>query len=303
VTVDLRANPALSAEPPGDRWDLVVIGGGYWGSALAALAREGTGWSVLVVDDHDEEGASRNSAGYVRWEWLEGRLATIIPEWWEDSHTAAGAAHLGNVGARHETEQVKRWNSDAWDERPGLLVADPWLVLEPSFTSRVRLINRTPAGWQLLTSQHMIIKAHRVAICAGAWTDALLQACGFDELGVEPLIGSAILAQGQLADEVVTYVTRPYHHVTARRWDAGLIRVGETVSKQWPDPKLGALVNDTAKLFPGLRGFQPITGRRPMLPELVVKELGDGLVVATGGHRIGLALAGGVAMRALEVIR
>ena len=302
MTVNLRT-PAADPRPPGELWDLVVVGGGYWGSAVAELARLAAGWHTLVIDDHDMEGASRNSAGYVRWEWLEGRLSSIIPAWWSDAYTGASKAHLESIGARLETEHLRRWDRDEWEERPGLLVADPWAVLERGHVARVRTIRRTPAGWEVLTSLNDSIPTMRVAICAGAWTDPLLQASDWPELGVEALIGSAILAAGTIRDEVMTYTTRPYHSVTARRWDAGLIRVGETVSKVWPDAKLGALVNDTARLFPNLTGYQPITGRRPMLPELVVKELGDGAVVATGGHRIGLALAGGAALKVMEVIR
>jgi hypothetical protein len=39
-----------------------------------------------------------------------------------------------------------------------------------------------------------------------------------------------------------------------------------------------------------------------VLPVATVKELADGLVVAVGGHRIGLALAGGVGQRVMEVL-
>ena len=292
----------VSTEPVlGTRWDLVVVGAGYWGSAIAEAAEE-RGWRTLVIDDGDEEGASRNSAGYVRWEWLEGRLGTILPAWWDDEAKRASMELLPRWGAAGVTEMIHSYRTDQWSEAPGLFVVNPWDVLHKSHTARVRLVNRTPAGWQVLTSLGDVIPAHRVVIATGVWTDPLLEASGLEPLGVEQLIGSAVLARGELDHHVVAYNTRPYHNVTARRWSNGRIRVGETVSRVYPDSHLGALVNDAYRLFPKLSGFEPILGRRPALPVATVKELGDGLVVAVGGHRIGLALAGGIAQKVMEVL-
>lgn len=285
-----------------DRLDLIVVGGGFWGCAIADVAAR-RGWSVLILDDGDEEGASRNAAGYVRWEWLEGRLGEIIPEWWEPIHVTMSKVLLEDWGAREVEEDVHDYRSGTWKVSPGLFMVNPWEVLSRGVrTARVRLVNRTPAGWQVLTSLGDVIPAHRVAVAAGVWTDPLLAASDLPELGVESLTGSAILAAGDIGGDVETYNTRPYHHVTARRWQGGRIRVGETVSRAYPDSRLGGLINDTSRLFPQLSGFEPITGRRPVLPVATVRELGDGLVVAVGGHRIGLALAGGVAQRVMEVL-
>lgn len=285
----------------GSRWDLVVVGGGYWGSAIARAGRK-RGWTTMVIDDGDEEGASRNSAGYVRWEYLTGRLASILPPWWGEDSQAASIAHVAELGASSLAEAVHNYRTDSWSEVPGLLLVNPWEVLMRDLTARVRLVNRTPAGWQVLTNQSDIIPAHRVVIAAGVWTDALLQASGLEELGVDQLVGSAILADGDIGPMVETYITRPYHEVTARRWQGGRVRVGETVSKTYPDAHLGTLISEASRLWPHLRSYQPIMGRRPVLPVATVKELGDGLVVAVGGHRIGLALAGGIAQKVAEVL-
>lgn len=291
----------LDSTPPGDRWDLVVIGGGYWGSAVARLARATRGWSVVVLDDGDDEGASRASAGYVRWSWLSGQLGGIVPDWWEDAHTAWSRDLLKDWGAREVTERAEDYKGNS-SERSGLFLVNPWEVLSRDFTARVQRVERRPDGWDVLTSLHDAIPAQRVVIAAGVWTDALLSASGFKPLGVEQLTGSALIFAGELDTEARSYMTRPYHHVQMRRWRPGQVRVGETVSKEYPDNKLGALIAEAGKLYPQGRNPAIVTGRRPVLPRATVAELGDGLVVAVGGHRIGLSLAGGIANHVLEVI-
>lgn len=281
---------------------MIIVGGGYWGNAIRDAA-ELRGVKAIVIDDGDEEGASRNAAGYVRWPWLTGQLGGIVPEWWDETHMAASRAHIERLGAVEVTEVVHDWRAGTV-ERPDLWMINPWEALpKPAMVSRVLGFRRDAGRWLVYTNLGDELRTDRLVIAAGVWTDPLLVASDIEPLGVDQIVGSAILAAGSLDSVVETHVPRPYHHVTARPWEGGRVRVGETVSRSYPDSKLGGLVNDVARLFPQLTGFWPITGRRPALPEATVKELGDGLVVAVGGHRIGLALAGGVAQRVMEVLK
>src|SRR5687768_3204699 len=53
--------------------DLIVIGGGFWGTACAVMA-ESLGLSVVLVDDLNPQGASRNAAGIVSLGWYRWRM-------------------------------------------------------------------------------------------------------------------------------------------------------------------------------------------------------------------------------------
>ena len=74
---------------------VAVVGGGFWGTAIAlALAEREV--EVRLYDDGRDGGASRAAAGLVQKSWYKpGSMTSMrLPEWWTEVHARAGWALL-----------------------------------------------------------------------------------------------------------------------------------------------------------------------------------------------------------------
>lgn len=95
----------------------------------------------------------------------------------------------------------------------------------------------------------------------------------------------------------------PYQAWCVRPWGAGLLRAGETLeTPKTAAQRTGALLGAVLPLLPGARVVGELCGSRPTLKAgPLVRELVPGLVVATGGGRVGASLAWWAAEEALAL--
>lgn len=285
------------------RADLVVIGAGFWGSAIA-LELQALGQSVLLLDAQLTGAASRVAAGLVRESSLEKPLAP----WWSAAHTSACRGFLerwGQLGQeflvsqRDTPDSLGRTRQGLWLLRPRdiLQVAVPW---------QVDRLQRIADRW-LVHCQQEVVSAPRVILAAGIHCDRILQRSGLQTLGLLPLLGSALVGSATRPLEVPR--TRGYRlpgdtrtrTVTARNWESGQLRVGDTCGESQA-AQLAMLRRWYAAV--GGQGVpQPLWGIRPgSRLGIRVEAWGPGLILASGGGRTGLASAAGVALRVRQLL-
>lgn len=238
------------------------------------------GFSVVCVDSSEPGAASAAAGGMVR-------DVPVRAPWWRARHTAACWDFL-RLHCREGIENIFSRHRPEPRLRGGLWLADCASLLRLAQAEKRRV-------------ERVEQEARWVVLAAGVWTDALLAASGLPPLGVMQLPGSAVLGSGALEVPLTMGYRLPgdtrTRTATARSWERGL-RVGDTVGRDDQLPVLRALLAHV-----GGRETGVVSGLRPCLPQLFVEKVRPGLIVATGGHRTGLATAAGVGLRVLELIR
>lgn len=281
------------------RVDLLIIGGGYYGTAAAVLARE-RGVDVAVVDSEHPLGASRNSAGLFQPNRHDRGLHEPFKiDWLRERGLAKTTGELFSTWRRPEPRF-----------KPGLTLADPRAILMLSRHMRVRVDRLRRAngigGWVAETPGGPIL-CHNVIVAAGVWTDELLQASRLPTIGVKALRGRAmiVIQDGYNDERPRVHMDRPYHDHCLRPWIGGTWRWGSTVEKidgAGAGP-VNALANSLADLIGHYTTEAIADGLRPVVESGFPTELiAPGLVVSTGGRTIGLGLAEPSARRALNLL-
>jgi glycine/D-amino acid oxidase-like deaminating enzyme len=294
-------------------YDLIVIGGGFWGS-MTALHAQKKGLSVLLLDDLNPQGASRNAAGIISLGWYQWRQTRdkkdVVGNIFGDLFTFADAAYgvglLRDYGLLRQTGEEmftlagnRRFRQDLW------LLSSPQELFELAERKQrqVERLVREDGRWRVQTAEVNYF-AQRVVIAAGAFTDDLLVASGLSPIGVKGLRGRGLLIQPHKVFDVPhTVQVAPYSHLTLRPWKGGLARVGDTVEKKPAgDERLEPLKDFAAKLAPQYEITKVFDGLRPVTEKAFIQLVAPDLVVATGGHRVGLALAPAAAVKALALL-
>ncbi len=254
--------------------DVVVVGGGFWGTFICRSLRA-LGLSVVCLDALVEGAASRAAAGLV---WASA--FTPRCEWWGERHTAACASFFSDGWV--EERLVSAWSPEGrsrgrvWCGRVELEQAVPFAV-------RSLPIAEHPSRW--------------IVLAAGVWCDSILEASGLPLTGVAASRGVGLVGPGSV-DGVLSRAYRlpgdtRTRVVSMRPWGPG-VRLGDTLPEREEEQLL-----EMARWCPG---STQVWGLRPRLPSLLVEPWGPGLVVATGGYRNGLAVAPGVGLRVAELL-
>ena len=284
-----------------------IVGAGFWGGAVQKVL--GRHFDVSVVDPGDHRAASGAAQGLVKLDWLRSAtLASVIPAWWGRAHDEASEALLVALGARETVELVTAWNKPEATHRGGLLLVDPHEArAKVDFRARVLRVEQWDHHVAVKLEDDDTLVFDRVVLATGVWTDRLLEASGYPKLGITEMAGSTVICEGEGPRDVVwTHVTSPYKHITVRPWKERLSQLGATVAKG-PDDQSAfeAMMGRVRKQWPQLDPTVRLQGWRPVGPEgrAVVDKVAPGIVVATGGARIGLALAGGIARRVEDLLQ
>jgi glycine/D-amino acid oxidase-like deaminating enzyme len=288
---------------------VAVIGGGFWGGAIQRHLKNKA--VVTVMDPGDTKAASNAAQGLARLDWLRSpTLRRVIPDWWGRAHDEASEAALVRLGAEEVAELVSTWSRPEPVRRDGLLLVDA-AQARAEVDYRVRVLGLSQIG------NHVLVKLEdddsmafdRVVIAAGVWSDRLLEASGLPKLGLQTWAGSTVLARARKQDAdlhaVQTHITSPYRHISMRPWRGPMVQIGATVVKGLDDQEQYDRMMERAKaLWPGLAPSVRLQGWRPVGPDgqAVVERVSKGIIVATGGQRIGLVLAGGMARRVEELL-
>lgn len=283
--------------------DALVVGAGYWGVAIARLLRQ-RGFQVDLVDDGHPRGSSRNSAGiFQKWWYKAETTSKRAPSAWDASPDIDWLLELGLAQQTGEAF-TNEMNGNSY-YRPDCYLADPKAILslEPVQDGMVVYLRDSKEGVDAVFGhiEDPQERYRKVFVAAGAWTDKLLVRSGLEPVGVKPLRGRAVIGGHAPKDGTPsTVLAAPYKHYTTRAW-GDKVRIGDTVEPTYRE----ALPDDFLRLArPVMNGdyhFSVQDGLRPVTKQYVVEPRSDNIIVATGGHRVGLGLAMPVARRALEL--
>lgn len=273
-------------------YDLLVVGAGYWGAAVAFEAKR-RGWSVAVIDDGDPRSGSRNASGICDPRAYHSSVfAKYWPPNWQPSDLTESLAWLVDRGGYRVREYF--WNRFAGTApRTGaecVYVADPTTLTRSAYPRLNKGVRDVPH--------------RRLLVAAGYRTDDVLASLGLPTLGVRPLPGRGIIASGTPSTPLPSSVMiKPYVKHTVRSWAGGFWKVGDTAEQEFKDSRLEALRDVGRACLKDYVEVRVNEGVRPVLDRFTVEKLMPRVVVATGGGRLGLGVAGLVAEKVLEAFR
>ena len=287
------------------RHDLIVVGGGYWGSAIAHEAGQ-RGLDAAVLDDFNPASGSRNASGILHPKTYSSPLfKKYMPADWTKADLLASFEWLKrHCGAVETVEHFTNWT------RPDLGVRtlpvgyylpsnEALTGLVSPFNEVVESIRREDGLWTV----NGMYRAPRLVVAAGIGTDAVLALAGVAPIGVTALFGRGLGVRGTTSHPSPLVVqTRPYRKFETRPW-GDLLRVGDTAEVKPDEAKYRAELRAVADwLAPGSETVEWYEGYRPVCEQFTVRLVAEGLVAASGGHRMGLGLSGLVAVKTLSLL-
>lgn len=291
--------------------DLLVIGGGFWGRAVALEARK-HGFKVRLLDSGAPTAASRNAAGIIQMGWFRGdHMRRYLGADLTARDADAGVEWLMAYGILHQTgELYHNYRTLApFKFRPDCYLLDSlaaFMDLIPAETATIQRLRKIDGGWEA-ESLDSWYESRQVVLALGAATDVLLQASGLQIAGIRPLRGRALILRHPTPPEVpMTWTVAPYRDWTARAWGEGTLRIGDTVERTAHNTTILAGLRTFVQQQPELAGAVEcglLDGNRPLGDTMLVRQWEPGLIVATGGHRVGLGLAGGVAKKVMRLLQ
>lgn len=293
--------------------DLIVIGGGFWGVAAVVQARE-AGVDTLLLDDAHPQGASRNAAGIMSLDWYKFQRKTriytptitnLMGSLFAYSDAAYGVEWFQERGLAGFTgEDYRSAGGQPQFRRDCYLLnnLDAFLSQGQAQSARVQRVAPIHRGWMVFTPDTKY-KTRHLILATGSFTDALLLASGLPALGVEALRGRALVYRTNRRFAVpMTYKASVGQQYTFRQWGEGYVRLGDTTERGDNSGALDKLRAYAQTELPQGQEAQVLDGLRPVAKQMIVQVVAPGLVVATGGHRVGLALAPAAARKALALL-
>ena len=273
-----------------------MVGGGFWGTAIARVAAD-AGASVTLIDSAEPSAASRAASGYYARSWYKGLWA----------ERARAAESLG----RHHGAVFDFDGADVVGRKARLDWATFWPedVLALYAERAAGKVTRVERGRVHLQGGD-VVEGGLVVLAAGVWTDQILNASGLALVGVEALGGRGLLfkAERTPARTMLVPVTS-YFAYAARSWGLGVVRLGETLERDpsrahdYTEKMRVRALGPLQEAVGTLEDRGSIWGMRPVLPEPTVREASPGIVVATGGGRVGGVLAWWAAAEVLRRLR
>lgn len=293
---------------PSVPYDLIIIGGGYWGTGIA-LEAEKKGWRVIVIDDKDSLSGSRNASAVCDPQAYRSKIfAKYLPSSW----TPNDLTESFNWLLQHGGYRQKEWFLNSFNGTPPRVGTEAiYLKDNSTLLSLVKpLIGKVTGGsfeggqWILNLENSPRVISKWLVVAAGVHTDKVLTSLGLPTIGVSPLFGRGLLVSGNAGEDIplpISVMIRPYCKHTIRRW-GNYYRVGDTAEKQEGEKAKEALETVGKRVLEDYRELKLIQGYRPVTDKFLVEKVGPEIVVATGGHRLGLGLTGLVAKKTLEAL-
>lgn len=275
-------------------YDVAVVGGGFWGKAIAMMAEQ-QGLSVALVDKRKPEAASVVAAGLFCPRWFKGEWRTHIERAVEDSKSCG--VRLRRCQGMMSTIALRK-------SLKGMVAVDDWYTFgpkdflglrPPDYVGGVARVREGAVEIEIDPSgEGGEINARRVVVAAGVNTDSILRSSGIPPIGVKGLRGSALLYEGSMPDMLLMHQVTPYYQYTLRPWTEGA-RLGDTLERV---PSKGdeyvEKMHVTMAGYLGSFGLllrEKVTGVRPVMKEPTVSEVAKGVIAATGGGRVGALLS------------
>lgn len=267
--------------------DVIVVGAGFCGVACT-LEAERRGAKVLLIDWVHPFAASRAASGYVAQSWYKGAA---------QQRALCGLELAESHGVRFDWTGADQVRTDGTrTTKADWGVFDPLQFLDlrmPDGHATVTSVRATSFG-AIANTPGSSLKANHVVLAVGAGTDKLLKNSALPPIGVTGLGGRGILFSGKAPSRTLLKQTNPFHSYAVRPWGDGF-RVGETIehdagkASTYVDKMLRAtqpLVDAHARPTGELWGLRPVCANGP-----IITEITPGIVVATGGGRVGSLLA------------
>lgn len=281
--------------------DLVIIGGGYWGLAIAIEARK-AGFNVNLVDDGAPDAGSRAASGIAdRVSFKSPIIRKLLPDNWTQDDIDESFAWLCAHGGVER--QLTFWNwFEGREPRPGnhVVMLDRLDTLANYVPGRKLATVAERHGKTVILATGHTFTPDRLVIAAGARSETLTG------VPVNALFGRALIVEGILKDDSpalpLNLLIAPYRNVHVRPWGR-YYRVGDTVEPKPNDDRLKPLYKVVDLCFkPRYNIVRVEQGYRPTTDKFVVEQIEPGVILATGGYRVGLGLAGLVAKKVVEML-
>jgi glycine/D-amino acid oxidase-like deaminating enzyme len=283
---------------------LLIVGGGYWGTAAALLAHQ-RGLRVTILDDKARWSGSRAASGHFAFGWYKGDQAQLAIE--SFALAERHGVKIKKTGAHVHGYGGRSFRDDWYTFDPAQFLG----LVETTEVSVTRVFLGTAFGVAAETTHGpSTFSADSMIIAAGARTDVLLKASHFKPMGVTGLHGRGLLfLQPDGFGGVHLQRVSPYRQIAVREWGPGLVRVGETMEVH---PDLGSayvtrMLEQVQPLLDHLDIFGPsrgdIVGVRPICKRgFTVQLCEERLVAMSGGGRVGGIPAFAIARRALKLL-
>lgn len=284
--------------------ELIVCGAGFFGVATALVA-ESYGAKVTLVASQEPEAASRAASGYFARGWFKG-------DWKGRAEHAEELAQRHGVVLTWTGADVATWaNTRAGSTT--LVPKSDWAIFDPAaFLARrpvdvpEAVVKVSPGRVETATGR--VLLAPTIVCALGVGTERVFAASGLASLGMTALGGRGIVLEAPTrpARTICHYVT-PYHSNSMRPWGETQVRIGETVEARPEDAPtyIKKLWDSMGRYTPPFsRIVEERWGARPTLkggPR--VSMVAPGLVVATGGGRVGGVLAFWAGAEACRLLR
>ena len=299
--------------------DVIVIGAGFWGSAVARKLKK-AGLSYAVVDDGNMASGTRNSGAYTCLRWFDSDTITKhLPLHWTKNKVRKWVRWLEK---NDYLEPVGQWTynkaRDTWKRTD-----DCYLMRDVSaFSNRTKAIPGKAVAigmhkdFCIVSLENNSLYGRHVVVAAGIWTDSILQKSNLPLSGVQALGGRALILKPQKKhifqndkydidewkNEVISINVRPFKNFDLLPNSKNWWYFGATTEREESDKAYDEMVRAGIDLVGETQVTKTLTGFRPIMPE-GVKRINDKVIVATGGARIGLALAGSAADDVIKLIK
>ena len=287
-------------------YDCIVVGAGFWGVACAWLARQ-RGANVLLLDAGDPLSASPAATCWIAPQWYHRSSEVVhrmLPERWDSTDVDGSIRWLQDYCGMLTVPQQAFfvWKDKRSTPRETYLLPEASNVLDLVTATNARVLSlvHKPDYWELYTTRN-VYTSRTVVVAAGVWTDALLMASALPPVGVRALLGRAelVAAENIAVEGIIEVFFGPRLSFNVRSYQ-GHFRVGDTTERH-PSVRLYQRMQEAGRLVLGRTELiSRIEGLRPVASHIIVERWAPGLVVATGGHRVGIGLSHLVAKDALE---
>lgn len=299
-------------------YDVAIIGGGYWGRAIAQEVQR-AGKTCVIVDDGDRLSGSRAASGICDPAVYKSSVfRRYMPQDWSESDLQESLHWLCSNHGRQVKEYF--WNKFAGtDPREGASciyfppvhkLSRLWPAetvkgiagyCETTKLGRISLavFNKHGNYQEQIRSCFVVIAA---GYRSGYLAEKLVDGC---KTNVDRLYGRGIIRFARRTETVspISVMIRPYCKHTIREWGKGVWKIGDTAEEKHSDNKFNALLDVANIGVPNYRDQIISEGYRPVMDKFTVAKLTNRVILASGGHRVALGLSGLVAKKVLEMLK
>ena len=289
-------------------YDVIVVGGGYWGTAATIELKE-AGKKVLQIDSNDPMSGSRAASGICDPRAYD---SSTFQRYWPSDWTKSDLTESLSWILNHQGYKVTEYFWNQFQNREVRESVECIYVPTPeSFTELTKPVFGTVVKGSIDAKKVSVLldnskeyTARYLVVAAGYKSDEVLESLQLAPLGVTKLYGRGLNVKGTpKVSTPVSVMIKPYVKHTVRSWSNGLYKVGDTAEKNVKDSNLENLRKVGQAVLTNYREVKLTQGYRPVLDQFTVVKLNPRVVVATGGQRLSLGLCGLVGKKVVQCLK